>query len=462
VTAKLRALLSFSFCAATLFILGRFFESPGPSMWNISWFSPTEDVMRSAGPADIGSYIQYSDWLRHRRADSNWLAALWPPGMAVLIRLIRTFGENYYPIKLLIVSCLLWTTVFKLSLAPLRSFPKLRMAAIATIILMVFFPFTTLYVLGMGVVMSEAHSTATFLIGLFVFARALLSNSKGLAFFSGVIVALALLLRAYYDVAISFMIAGAFLVLMYQYARNSLDRSGRLKTWDDRPIKKNTAVLLLFFSLGVFLTTVPWRLEMKKLHGTYALIIAGSNNWNLQWRPSDKLAGFQHAANTSCIVDAQLCARVNASVEFQDTDLRRSLSIKTFFAHPVDWTLHRIGNFNWFWFEGTYSRAAEETPWEYFFRIFEGVFFLLAHVAAISLAVRLAPEILSKDRLPSSHSVLFGFVLGFYALSFALFMTIPFETRYSWPARLAGPLIFFWLIYLDAFFKRSSPKALPQ
>ncbi|MBK6689666.1 MAG: hypothetical protein IPG45_34695 [Deltaproteobacteria bacterium] len=285
---------------------------------------------------------------------------------------------------------------------------------------------------GLGTLMSESVSTALFIFGLAVLARAAPSR-RGLAL-SGVAFGAAALTRPYFE----FVLLHPLLLIgaagsVWSWYRNRKGAGGPRAPW---------AVALFTVALSAQAITVPWRVYRLAEFGSPSLTNFDQlTNW--AFVADEQLPTFHHSGNAACHADPDLCELVRANRADLRPSLVKKLALMTAVTRPLAWARFKWANLDWLWFGAPWGDLSRYSSLAMEGSILLGLFVLVTFAAFV--------RVVQGGRATAPLEVIWIAFVGANFLGFFLFQ---FEWRYSHALRVAAylmPLLF-------AAVPRSQPK----
>lgn len=404
----------------------------------LSWTAT--ELANWAGGADVGTYLKGAKYYIENGEFEDWVVNLFPPGqMYYTVFLIKTTGEDYFPLKMLLTAALSWLLVF-LAATRILNRGYSHLAVPVMVLIPMYFSGIREYVFGYGVLGAEMLSMPLFVLlayMIFLFSE----KYNDIKYLTCVALILAILsyMRGYFEIFGNFLIV--FLVLLV--AANILFRTcqyhaleagsfsirgfvgGIIKLKDKwLPLKIRSIALIMFI---LILLLLPWRLSnvergftMSWLHADYY--------WGLVWKSDeDTHPAFRNTGiNTPCRTDPKLCEILGA---YENNSEGQSIpfsvygkqAILTFVTKPVIWYKNKLEYFDNLWFGNDWKYELKERTGKFI----EGVLVLISPLLFYSYYLvnwKTASRGCRDLYISSSVFVLFNIML---------FTLLHFETRYS-------------------------------
>ncbi len=411
--------------------------APGTDFWSLS----ASEILAQAGYSDYGSYIKYARILASGALNSPhedaWVTNIWPPAFPLVIAfLLKTAGEASYGFKLGILTVLAWATVLThfLKNVPFLRSTWARFLVLASVCAL---PEFRQWSFGTGILMTESLSMALFVLAGAFFYKGISGDGRKAYLIGTLFLGLSANFKALLDGVFGLL----FLALLGGLAFVALLEHRIIPLWieeAERPrfrarlpdrIPAMKTVFLCFLVLGA--TTAPWKMRNFLHNGPYAMSPLGLDlNWEYQWSPTDKLAGFVHAGNTACAVNPAPCPIIYENRHAWGPKVLRSLVLGSLMANPSAWIRYRLERVNWLWVGVPWPKNFEEAKRTFFLYV-EGFAYIAA--AAFGLWLLLKHWRARRARCLSTEDLerlglLFALFFGIHAASFLIFH---FESRYS-------------------------------
>lgn len=401
-----------------------------PQLPPITLYSSPEQIMQCYGGMDIASYIRGAFALQEHGlyAFSSLGFATWPPGFSFLELALIRIGDVPLPLALFLIGSILWALVFFRIHALVKQLTGIAPAYAAVLpLLLLIVPFVSGFYLWGGMLMSEPISTALFAIAALDVWRHVACKLKiniVRAIFIGVLFALAVYIRAQFDLIFHAMSAMSLLIIVacfiYPNSKNKIDK---------RYVLKDLAVSLLVIFLTFQAFVLPYKAFMLS-HG-HGPAMANVNyifeslwkeeNWHIQ-----RGAGFfsDGGGHSMCAVSADKCLEFEARRTRGETisideykqaafgvALTQPFSLLEF-KWPYLWKSWKINNLN----------DGADPAWSPMFNVF---LFLIIFVTAIGRCI--------QNRLQGMVET--AYFLSLFAGATIFCFIVHFEARYLLPVK---------------------------
>ena len=384
--------------------------------------------------ADLASYLLAGRrLLSHQDFEAAYIP-YWPPGMAFLTAaVVGVFGPERYVFDMVLVSVLLWAFALTMMYWALRPRGRARFAVFAFLAALWALPALRTFNFGFGSLMSEASSTAFFVVYVAMVAGGLWRRSFVTIALAGVPLAIATYLRVFFEIGAWFLVllpaVGVLVVaLLVQLYRHTPIGALARELW---PLKNRRTPIPWLVRAGAAMVVAlvlmhgliaPWRVYRKAHFGSTQLTNFKTGYiWGWAWEPTEKLPWYHQTGNTACVVDPKLCKVIRENKDDLTGDHIRNTSVMTLLSKPKPWLTHKLKNFNWIWIGRDWNTIAKRPV-----LAIEG--FLLLLFGAFGLVALGSRAVRSRD---VNAGFLFLLTLGFVLMNAAIFTLFQYEWRYT-------------------------------
>lgn len=431
---KLRLFFAGMFFLCVLTLASNFFHPP---IWYLKGFSFwTVDASSYAiGDGDEASYLRSAKCLvgpltqetieispYQTRESYCWPTQNWPPGFPLLIGLVlQLTGEDYYFVKMTLLSIGLWAFVF---LVLVSKIVERRSFWISSGLLgsLLWLPVFRRLVVGHGVVYSESVSFAVLVLAFLFFTESLLKQDKKSFMLGSFLFFLLPLVRPIFDPQCLLLLLGTGGVCFFQKCRGQpffplcFDK----KSFFQHPKMALFWKLCLLFGCLNF----PWKFRNAIQYGFFGLSRSAlSTIFRMHW----DLKPFNDS-NVACQLDPALCQVVHENWEVFSGYLPR-LSLLMLSKKPFQWLYLKIKAFPYYFWGIDWPLTSENGIY-----FFENMLYLSAFLTSCILIWKERFFFLSSFRGRVFLMGSFGFIVSYLAP----FLIFHYESRYSFPLKIVG------------------------
>lgn len=377
--------------------------------------------------ADLAGYLQAGETLLERGRFDQAYARLWPPGMAVLAAVVLAVARERYVLGMIAWTVLLWglalVSVLRV-LAPRR--PRELALGLALAALALFLPAHGHALFGFGAVMSESPATALFVVGASQLLVGLTRVEPRPVVLGGLLLALATLVRAYFEYAAGGALAFTAVALAVVAGAHRL----RARRWTpDARRSLRAAGLAALAVLVMQAGLLPWR-GYKRARFGHTSLVRVDDAYALKWSFARELPPWMRAGNAACVADPETCDRLaEAETPTPGRELKR-LTLQALLQHPLAYAGAKLRHLDWFWMGRDGEALTPALKLKGLLLAALGGLGLVGLLAALRRGRRVGPAL--------------ALALGFLASNAAIFAVLHFEWRYSLPLRAASALLPVW------------------
>lgn len=367
---------------------------------------------------------------------NDWIFNLWPPGFILLEAFILKILGPAAPVILVlqILAAVLFSIVLVLLYDLMSKFVTSKIAFVLPLLIFAF-PVARVFLLQpTGISLGESFAIGFFLICILLVFRSVMRNQIRYAVYAGLCLALSAYFRSQFEI-ILLALTGWGILLIIAVPLTSLRKSIEPKFVQS--VIKTIAIVLLIAHAA----TVPWRVYHWIYQGnpswvqTSDLVFANSVMTSEQL--NNNHGGFVVAGggNLVCRIDPTTCG---------DTANAKSLFIKTFISHPVEWYSLKFGVIGEYWFSSmdfTKNIPSKATSRDI---IANGLFL----IALIALAALLLTR---KVRYHGVWILLMWVNASLFSAYSLIFTVVHFEVRYFFFPKIVGLVMF--LIVASLYFR---------
>ena len=391
-----------------------------------AWSDPTYFATAALDIAENG-------WIS---SANDWIFNLWPPGFILLETFIlKILGPEAPAILVLqILSAVLFSIVLVLLYDLMSKFVTSKIAFVLPLLIFAF-PVGRVFLLQpIGVSLGESFAIGFFLICILLVFRSVMRNQIRYAVYAGLCLALSAYFRSQFEI-ILLALTGWGVLLIIAVPLTSLRKSIEPKFVQS--VIKTIAIVLLIAHAA----TVPWRAYHWIYQGnpswvqTSDLVFANSVMTSEQL--NNKQGGFVVAGggNLVCRIDPTTCG---------DTANAKSLFIKTFISHPVEWYSLKFGVIGDYWFSSMdfmENSPSKATPRD-----------IIANGLFLSALIALAALLLTRKVRYNGFWILLMWVnASLFSAYTLIFTVVHFEVRYFFFPKIVGLVMF--LIVAGLYFR---------
>lgn len=408
--------------------------------------STAEDFLRQFPDGDISYQLKFAvDYVRDGSI-AEWVLNLWPPGMPGLYGLIlKLTGSDYFPIKIITLSTLLYALasyLVYLSLARGRFSPA---AMVVCALPLMYASFKISIFLELGLFSSDFYCFALLAILLSLMFAGVGQSIWRLALMA-LVLALLAYFRSFYYIFIKLLTVGSIFALVAWGWYATVNRGWRatIKKIVQRKSVASVGVVLLLTWVLLF----PWKAYLVINDKTFEWT-ATDQVWAAQWR--NDLPPFLFGINTPCILEKDICVQL-MPFQYPDTwaspklgsGFYKHLSIATFVSRPLEWYGEKAKVFHHFWFDG--HEFDHKMPASQLIQYMQSAGLLSVCLCLALLAVvRLVRNALRHRPLLENNGLHVLFII-FFIYHLMVFTFVHFEPRYSVPLKWVTYLFFMFLL----------------
>jgi len=369
---------------------------------------------------------------------NDWIFNLWPPGFILLeASIIKVLGPEAPVILVLqIMTAILFAFVLVLLHDLLQHIYMKRKVVAFTLPLIIFaFPVSRVCLLQpIGITLGEGFAIGFFLLAILLAFRSVVRNALRYAAYAGLCLALSAYFRSQFEILLLALTGwGILLVIALPLTRlqNSIDPKFV------KPVVK-TIVSVLFIAHA---TTFPWRAYHWNYQESPVWVFTSSLTFRNSVMTSNYLESIQAGwvvaggGNLVCRIDPKTCG---------DTANAKSLFVRTFIRHPLEWYSLKFDVIGKYWFSSVRNWAGVVNNKSTSVDIIANGLLLIALIVLVAL---LFPR---KVRSHSSWLLLMWFNASLFSAYMLIFTVAQFEVRYFYFPKIAGifmVLIVTWLNY---------------
>lgn len=406
--------------------------------------STAEEYLRQFPDFDISYQLKFAvDYLRDGSI-AGWVLNLWPPGMPGLyIAILKLSGPDYFPLKMIALSTLLFSIASYLFYRTLTRGLFSPIALVICVSPLMYASFKISIFLDFNMFSSDFYC--------FVFLEFLLSLIFGGAWQSiwrlaaaAIVLASLAYFRSFYFIFIKLFTVGSLFTLAAWCVRASANRGWRQTIKGVFQSKEVASVGIVLALTWVLL--LPW-IVFLKIDGKTFEWTATDQVWAAQWRP-DHYPLFV-GINTPCVIEKNICEQL-MPFQYPDvwsapklgSDFYKRLSIATFVSNPFKWYQEKTKLFHYFWFEG--HELEQNMPISQQIQYMQSAGLLVACLGlTLASAIRLTRNILHHRPMLEGNGLYILFIT-FFIHNFLVFTFAHYEARYSVPLK--------WVTYLFLMF----------
>lgn len=391
-----------------------------------AWSDPTYFAIAAHDIAENG-------WIS---SANDWIFNLWPPGFILLETFIlKILGTEAPAILVLqILAAVLFSIVLVLLYDLMSKFVTSKIAFVLPLLIFAF-PVARVFLLQpIGISLGESFAIGFFLICILLVFRSVMRNQIRYAVYAGLCLALSAYFRSQFEI-ILLALTGWGVLLLIAVPLTSLRKSIEPKFVQS--LIKTIAIVLLIAHAA----TVPWRAyhwiyqDNPSWVQTSDLVFANSVMTSEQL--NNKQGGFVVAGggNLVCRIDPTTCG---------DTANAKSLFVKTFISHPVEWYSLKFDLIREYWFSSVQNWTNVSVKSKSVDMVTNGLIFVIL-IALVTLLF---------TRKVKSHSLwllLIWFNISLFSAYTLILTVVHFEVRYFFFPKIVGLVMF--LIVAGLYFR---------
>ncbi len=383
--------------------------------------------------AEAAADIAKNRWIS---SANDWIFNLWPPGFILLEAFIVTVlgPEAHVILVLQILAAVLFAIVLVLFYELMIKFMARKIAFVLPLLIFAF-PLARVFLLQpTGVILGETFAVGFFLISVFLVIFSVMRNKIRYAVYAGLCLALSAYFRSQFEIILLAMTGWGVLFIIaitLTFLRKSIDPKFVA------PIVKTIAIVLLTSHA----VTAPWRAyhwiyqDNPSWVQTSDLVFANSVLTSEQLNNKGGEFVVAGGGNLVCRIVSTTCG---------DTTNAKSLFIKTFISHPIEWYSLKFGVIGAYWFSSIDFK--KNSPSMGTSRDVTGNgLFLISLIALTGLLLT------RKVRSHGSWILLVWVNASLFSAYMLIFTVVHFEVRYFFFPKIVGLVMF--LIVAGLYFR---------